>query len=124
MRVRFTGYACDVWSMIKGADLFVSLSDFEGCPNTVLEAFAAGTPVVLWDIDAHRAIAGEQSAFFAPIRDVAATAAVIRRALGDRDEAALRARNARRRVDTMTIEAMADAYEVVYREAVPLRRGK
>jgi len=121
-RVRFTGFARDVWSIIKGADLFASLSDFEGSPNTVPEAFAARTPAVLSDIDAHRALADEQSAFFAPLRDVAATAAVIRRALADRSEAALRAGNARRRVESMTVEMMADAYERVYREAIPLRR--
>ena len=119
--VRFTGFTREVWSIIKSADLLVSLSDFEGSPNAVLEAFAAGTPVVLSDIDAHRAMADEQCAFFAPLRDVAATAAVIRRALDDRAEAASRARNARRRIESMTIEMMADAYERVYREAIPLR---
>ena len=53
-------------------------------------------------------------AFFAPLRDVAATAAAIRHALADREEAASRARNARRRVESMSITAMADAYEEVY----------
>ena len=132
--MRFTGFTRDVWSIIKGADLFVSLSDFEGSPNSVLEAFAAGTPVVLSDIDAHRALADEQCAFFAPLRDVTATAAVIRRALDDRAEAASRARNARRRIQSMTVAAMADAYEELYAaltsprkkpiesEAIPLRR--
>src|SRR5437764_3679080 len=84
--VQFSGFIHDVWSIIKGADLFVSLSDFEGSPNTVLEAFAAGTPAVLSDIDAHRALADERSAFFAPPRDAAATAAVIHQVLADRSE--------------------------------------
>jgi len=113
-RVRFAGYVPHVWSMIKSADLFVSLSDFEGSPNSVLEAFAAGTPAVLSDIAARRAIAGDACAFFVPPRDAAATAAALRRALGDRAEAAARARNARRRVEAMTITGMADAYEEVY----------
>src|SRR5205085_2343578 len=113
-RVRFAGYVRDVWSIVKGADLFVSLSDFEGSPNSVLEAFAAGTPAVLSDIPAHRAIADEQSALFVPLHDPAATAAAIRRALDERAEAMARARNARKRVEPATIKTMADAYESVY----------
>ena len=123
-RVQFRGFTGDVWSIIKGADLFVSLSDFEGTPNTVLEAFAARTPTVLSDIDAHRALADERSAFFAPLRDVAATAAVIRRALADRSEAMSRARNARRSAETMPIAAMARAYEELYSELTARGGGR
>src|SRR6185369_2628209 len=112
-RVRFTGYACDVWSLVKGASLFVSLSDFEGAPNSVLEAFAAGTPAVLSDIAAHRTIADEGSAFFAPARDVEGTVAVLRRALAHPRDAAARACRARRYVESMSIAAMTGAYEEV-----------
>lgn len=114
-RVRFTGYTRDIWPIVKGAALFVSLSDFEGSPNAVLEAFAAGTPVLLSDIAAHRAIADERSAYFAPLHDVDATAARMRQALAERDEAAARARNARQRIASWSSAAMADAYEEVYR---------
>jgi len=113
-RVRFAGFVPEVWPVIKGADLLVSLSDFEGGPDCVLEAFAAGTPAVLSDIAGHRAIAGDDCAFFVPPCDAAATAAAIRRALADRAEAARRAQNARKRVDEMTVEKMTDAYEELY----------
>jgi len=116
-RVRFMGHTREVWPVVKGADLFVSLSDFEGAPNSTLEAFAARTPALLSDIPAHRALAGDHAAFFAPPRDVDATAAAIRAALADRDGAAARARIARLRVESMTVEAMADGYEEVYEEA-------
>jgi len=43
-RVRFAGFVPDVAPAMKAARFFVSLSDFEGNPNAVLEAFAAGTP--------------------------------------------------------------------------------
>jgi len=113
-RVCFTGHTRDIWPIVKGAALFVSLSDFEGSPNAVLEAFAAGTPALLSDIAAHRAIAGDTSAYFAPLRDVEATAAAMRQALADRGEAAARARNARLRVASQSSAAMADAYEELY----------
>ena len=113
-RVRFTGYTSDVWPIVKGATLFVSLSDFEGAPNAVLEAFAAGTPAILSDIPAHRAIADDRSAFFAPVRDADGTAAVLRDALAHPREADGRARHARRHVESLSIAAMADAYEEVY----------
>lgn len=117
-RVRFTGHTRDIWPIIKGADLFVSLSDFEGSPNAVLEAFAAGTPAILSDIAAHRAIADDRSAYFAPLRDVDATAAAMRQALANPAEAAARARNARLRIASLSIAAMADAYEEVYESLV------
>ena len=132
-RVRFTGYTSEIWSFMKGAGVLVSVSDFEGSPNTALEAFAAGIPTVLSDTSAHRALADQDSALFAPLHDPAATAAMIRQALEDRSAAQTRARNARRRVESMPVAGMADAYEQLYAallagqkavegEAIPLGR--
>ena len=43
-RVVFRGYVDNLWDLMSGADAFVSLSRFEGCPNVVLEAMACGCP--------------------------------------------------------------------------------
>lgn len=60
------------------ADVFVSLSAFEGSPLAPVEAFGAGCPVVLSDIPGHRDL-GLPGAVFVPIAPLAETA----RALGE-----------------------------------------
>jgi glycosyltransferase involved in cell wall biosynthesis len=114
-RVRFAGFVESVWPAMKAARFFVSLSDFEGQPNAVLEAFAAGTPAILSDIPPHRAIADDAAASFAA-REPGAVAAAMRRMLADPSAAAAQARAARRRVEARSIGAMTDAYERLYRE--------
>ena len=44
--VMFLGKRNDVPALLRRTDLFVLTSDHEGCPNVILEAMAAGVPVV------------------------------------------------------------------------------
>ena len=45
-RVTFTGHITDVVQLHHALDLFVQSSDYEGTPNSVLEAMAMETPIV------------------------------------------------------------------------------
>jgi glycosyltransferase involved in cell wall biosynthesis len=47
--VTFAGFTSDPLSVLRGADLFVLASRYEGFPNAALEALGCGTPVVLTD---------------------------------------------------------------------------
>lgn len=116
--VQFAGYSSDVWSRMKSASFLALLSNHEGRPNVVIEAFAAGVPVVLSDIPAHREIADETCAWFAPVRDRAATADAIRSILHGGDEVQAKVREARRRVEACSTSSMADAYLEVYQEVL------
>lgn len=51
-RVEFLGRRTDIAEIMADADIFVVTSDHEGFPNTVLEAMAAGLPVVATDAGA------------------------------------------------------------------------
>jgi glycosyltransferase involved in cell wall biosynthesis len=53
-RVVLTGLRADVPRLLKAADAMIFPSLFEGLPGAVLEACAAGTPVLASDIDVHR----------------------------------------------------------------------
>lgn len=53
-RVALPGHVDDVAQRLSSATLCVSLSRFEGTPNTVIEAVNQGCPLVLSDIPAHR----------------------------------------------------------------------
>jgi glycosyltransferase involved in cell wall biosynthesis len=113
-RVRLLGFTDALWSLMKGADVFVSTTWFEGQPNVVLEAAACGCPLVLSDIPAHRDVFGNDAALFVPPSDAQAIAAAISDTLNDRAAAAARARRARECVRTLSIESSATGYLQVY----------
>ncbi|HEX8149325.1 MAG TPA: glycosyltransferase [Pyrinomonadaceae bacterium] len=111
-RVVFKGYVDNLWELMRGADAFVSLSRFEGCPNVVLEAMACGCPLVVSDIPAHRELLDERSARFADAEDTARAAAELKATLMFGGEA--RARAARLRAAQRPVEATARLYEQLY----------
>lgn len=65
-RFHLPGEVPSVWGAMKSADLFVSVSTFEGSPNTVLEAMGCGCALVLSDIAAHRELAGDSAIYADP----------------------------------------------------------
>lgn len=74
-RVRFLGPVDDVDGLLGACDLFVYSSRSEGIPNAVLEAMAAGLPVVATDIPGIREAVGDDGRpFLAPAGDSAALA--------------------------------------------------
>jgi glycosyltransferase involved in cell wall biosynthesis len=48
-RVRFLGHSNDIPSLLSESTILVHTSDFEGCPNAVMEAMAAGLAVIATD---------------------------------------------------------------------------
>jgi glycosyltransferase involved in cell wall biosynthesis len=122
-RVRLIGYVDDVWSWMKRADVFVSLSHYEGHPNTVLEAAACGAPLVLSDIPQHREILEASAAVLVDRFDRVAVAQAVTDCLRDPGAARTRAQAARRAVEPLSIGAMAGAYDGVYRDVLA-RRGR
>lgn len=118
--VHFSGQlpSDSVMALLKTASVFVSLSAYEGCPNTVLEAMMCGCPLVISDIPAHREILDETSALFVDPCDIPRTAEAILQALADNDAAGKRALEAKEKTKAWAIAEMARNYEQLYRELV------
>ncbi len=116
--VEVTGHVENTPSIMRRADLFVSLGIFEGAPNAVQEAVVAGAPVLLSDIPAHRELLDESSALFVDGDDATAIAAAIVSSLRDTDAAQVRARAALRRAENWSPRAVAAAYDAFYREVL------
>jgi glycosyltransferase involved in cell wall biosynthesis len=116
MRIRVEGFSDTLWAVMKAADLFVSVSTFEGNPNTVLEAMAARCPLVVSDIPEHREFLDESSAFFASASSVVDVAVTIEHALDNRAEARAKSDIAYRAVAGWSVESRAREYVDLYRE--------
>ncbi len=113
-QVHLLPYQPDWWGLLKTATALVNVSRFEGQPNVVLEAMAAGCPLIVSDIGPHRELLPEGSALFVAADDAAALARAIDALLDDRDAARSRAAAASAVVKGSTTGAAADAYERVY----------
>jgi len=114
--VRFLGFLekRDLWAHVKAADAFISMSHDEGMPNSVCEAVALGTPVILSNIPVHRAILDDDSALFAAPDSVTETANAILYSLHDTWLAKRRAALALEAVSSWTTEEIASRYLELY----------
>jgi glycosyltransferase involved in cell wall biosynthesis len=101
-RVHFLGYRNDPASLLARADLFVLASHVEGLPLSVLEAMAAGVPVIATDIGGTReAVENEKTGLLVPTGDSNALASAIQHVFAEPSE---------------TLERVAAARDVVHRE--------
>lgn len=119
-RVLFAGFV-NVASWLKRASAVAAVSTCEGHPNAVLEAMAARVPVVLSDIPSHRDVAGNDSAWFAPVDDAVAMGQQLAAVLAGPDEAARKAERGRQLVENLSLEMVAARYEEAYRNVVERR---
>jgi glycosyltransferase involved in cell wall biosynthesis len=117
-RVRFLGHRRDVAALLAACDVFVLPSLYEGLPLSVLEAMAAGAPVVATDIGGtNEALTNDDTGVLVPPADAAALARAIQALLADRERARRLAAAARQYVRRHhSAAAMADDVGRVYEE--------
>jgi len=84
--VRFVGFHANPYAFLKGADLFVSSSLYEGFANVIIEAMACGKPVVATDCPGgNREVVREgENGWLARAGDAESLAAVLCRGLAAR----------------------------------------
>jgi glycosyltransferase involved in cell wall biosynthesis len=116
-RVLFTGARDDVPDLLASFDVFAFPSLFEGLCLAVIEAQAAGVPVVATPVGGIReTVIDGETGLLVPPRDPQALAQAIRRLLDDRDLAAKLADEARRRVrERFSVERMVQRTLALYR---------
>jgi glycosyltransferase involved in cell wall biosynthesis len=117
-RVRFLGRRADVPQLLAACDVFALPSLYEGSSLAVLEAMAAGIPIVSSAIGGTEELIDDgRSGLLVPPGDAPALAAALRRLLGDpklREDLAARARE---RVDAgLRREQNAERVASIYRE--------
>jgi glycosyltransferase involved in cell wall biosynthesis len=115
--VDLLGYRDDVRAVIGAADVYVNSSISEGISITILEAMAAGLPVVATDVGGTpEVLTGDAGGVLVPSRDPGRLASALIDLLADPDRRATMAAAARRRLETsFTIDRMVDEYVNTYR---------
>jgi glycosyltransferase involved in cell wall biosynthesis len=131
--VTLLGHRDDVARLHNALDLYVQSSEYEGTPNTVLEAMALETPIVATDVGGTRELAfpGEH-AIIVPAGDVPALRAAIEEVLAAPEAARTRVAAARARIEqVLSFDARNRRLEAIYEDlmreqpggAAPARAG-
>jgi glycosyltransferase involved in cell wall biosynthesis len=98
-RLTFTGFRRDVRAVLAALSVSVLPSLAEGLSNSILEAMAAGVPVVATAVGGNTELIEDGvTGLLVPPRDAGALAAAVARVLEDREQARAMAQRARRRV--------------------------
>ncbi|MCC6227454.1 MAG: glycosyltransferase family 4 protein, partial [Microthrixaceae bacterium] len=123
--VRFTGELprAEVGSWLKAADTLALCSGYEGLSHVLLEAMAAGLPVVASDVGGNRALVQHGvDGLLVPYGDVEATQQALASVLTDAALATRLSTAARQGAAERTVDRMVDEVLAVFREALEERR--
>jgi glycosyltransferase involved in cell wall biosynthesis len=122
---RLLGHCSEVATLHHAFDLFVQSSDYEGTPNSVLEAMALQTPIVATDVGGTAELVTDQvHGLIVPPSDTDALRNAIEMAITDRAGSQARVAAARRRVESdLSFERRMQRVEAIYDELILDRDG-
>jgi glycosyltransferase involved in cell wall biosynthesis len=122
-RCRFVGYSDQVAEFYAACDVIALSSANEGTPVTIIEALAAGVPVVSTDVGGVRDVVGDgRSGLLVPAGDVEALGDALDRLAGDpalRRELGGRGRDV---IERYSIPRLVDDLDLLYRELLETRK--
>jgi glycosyltransferase involved in cell wall biosynthesis len=120
-RVRFAGYRRDIPAVLAASDALALVSEREGLPRSVLEAMAAGRPIIGTPTRGITDAVGDDAGWIVPAT-AAALASAIEAAATNPAERSRRGAAARARaVREFSLDAVIADYEELYREAIASR---
>ena len=129
-QVHFLGVRDDVPTLLSAADLFLFASDSEGSPLSLMEAMAAGLPIIGTAVGGVREMVSGEASVLVNAGDREALAAAINRISRDGERRKAMGRQASEQAVRFDVASMALAYQSLYarllepiegREALPLR---
>jgi glycosyltransferase involved in cell wall biosynthesis len=122
-KVRWTGLVDGAARLLPAFDAFVLSSRTEGTPIVLLEAMAAGVPVIVTRVGGVPDVVSDAEAVLVPSEDPAALAGALRSVLADAVGSARRSAAAQGRLARDFAEGpWLDRYEVLYRGLIEAGR--
>ncbi|KYO66927.1 glycosyltransferase family 4 protein [Thermovenabulum gondwanense] len=83
-KIKFLGYRKDIPELLSASDIFCLMSYREGLPRCIMEAMAAGKPVVATNVRGNRDLVKNGiNGFLVPVNDVNSTAEAINKLISD-----------------------------------------
>jgi glycosyltransferase involved in cell wall biosynthesis len=124
-RVHLLGLRSDIPEILNAADVFVLSSDYEGNPLAVLEAMAAGKPVISTAVGGVPELVEGGCGLLVPPREAQALSKAMRYML-ERPEArkSMGEASARRAVERFDLRVMTEAYEDLYMKLIANNRSQ
>ncbi len=114
-RVHFAGWRSDVATLLAAMDAYVCCSEAEGMSNALLEAMAAGLPIIATDVGDNARVVGDNIAgIIAPPREPQAIAGALRLLARKPHRRRRLAAAARARVEAYDFNKTVRAYEQYY----------
>jgi glycosyltransferase involved in cell wall biosynthesis len=114
--VRFLGHRHDLPRVLAAADVAVLTSLWEGLPRVLVQAAAAGRPIVTFDVEgAWEVVRDGRNGFVVPSRDVDQFAGRLETLLVEHERARAMGRAGRHEVGSRwTVETMLDRLDDLY----------
>jgi glycosyltransferase involved in cell wall biosynthesis len=118
-RVHLLGLRSDVPDLLNAADVFVLSSDYEGNPLAVMEAMAAGKPMICTAVGGVPELVEDGCGLLVPPRDAQALSEAMSHMLENPSaRMSMGEKSARRAVERFDLRAMTQAYEDLYRSLI------
>lgn len=116
--VRFEGWQNDLVSYYKGADVYLLTSNFEGYGRTVVEAAAAGCPVIMTDVGvAGEVIRDKETGRVVKVNDIYGLAGVLRWVKWNSEKMSQMGQKAQTEVLSLPPKSWED-YLMMYKESI------
>ena len=122
-RVHLLGLRSDIAEILNAADVFVLSSDYEGNPLVVLEAMAAGKPMISTAVGGVPELVEGGCGLLVPSGDAQALSKAMRYMLeSPKARKSMGEASARRAVERFDLRVMTEAYENLYKTAIAKNR--
>ncbi len=123
-RVHFLGHRRDIAAIIRGSDAVVLVSEREGLPRSIMEAFALQTPVIASDIRGNRDLLRDGRGLLVPVGNVKKIAEAMQHVAQHPEEARAMAGRGREYIEQFRIEHLLAMHDEVYFEVLSESRVK